>query len=76
MSKLCSRAAIALAAVSLSTAGHAAPAMFDYAGAGCTGLKKLPQFERFIGRKVDGVVDFVDAPNWSTIACSVSLTVK
>ena len=39
---------------------RAAPLLYVYRGAGCTGLAALPQFEAMLGRKVDGVVDFND----------------
>ena len=42
--------------------------LYVYKGAGCTGRSALPSFETFIGRKVDGVVDFIDYTNtWSQL---------
>lgn len=38
----------------------AAPLHYVYKGAGCAGLAELPVYEAFLGRKVDGVSDFLD----------------
>lgn len=55
---------VALSAVALSAA-HAAP-LYVYKGNGSDGRKALPAFEQFIGRKVDGVVDFVAYDSWAS----------
>jgi hypothetical protein len=41
------------------TAASQIPA-YVYKGAGCTGVQALPQYEAILGRKVDGVTDFLD----------------
>jgi hypothetical protein len=41
------------------------PALMVYRGAGCDGLNVLPAFERIVGRRVDGVVDFLDQDSWA-----------
>ncbi len=46
----------------------AEPLTYVYKGAGCTGLAALPQYEALIGRKVDGVTDFLDyTGSWSKL---------
>ena len=37
---------------------------FVYSGAGCTGRSQVPAFEKMIGRKADGVVDFLANDTW------------
>lgn len=49
-----------LAAFGVSLKGQAAPLLYVYRGAGCTGVAALPQVEAMLGRRVDGVVDFND----------------
>jgi hypothetical protein len=49
----------------LTGAARAAPLMFVYKGAGCTGLQQVPKFEAFVGRKVDGVIDFIPLHTWN-----------
>ena len=49
-----------LLACGLSQAAQAAPLQFAYKGAGCDGLKAMPTFEATLGRKADGVIDFVN----------------
>ncbi|MHB8287159.1 MAG: glycoside hydrolase family 26 protein [Caulobacteraceae bacterium] len=44
----------------LAGAAHAAPQVYVYRGAGCTGAAALPAFQNLYGRQVDGVVDFAD----------------
>src|ERR1700742_1056970 len=53
---------LALTALMLAgaSAARAAPLLYAYEGAGCTGLGLVPQLESFLGRKLDGVIDFVD----------------
>jgi hypothetical protein len=48
----------------------AKPALMVYKGAGCDGRVALPEFERFVGRQVDGVVDFLDQSSWSAFESS------
>ena len=64
--RLCT-VAILCALASSAGAARAAPLMFVYEGAGCTGLPKVARFEAFMGRKVDGVIDFVPLPNWDAM---------
>lgn len=40
------------------------PALMVYKGAGCDGRAALPAFERLVGRRVDGVIDFVNQDDW------------
>lgn len=51
-------------AVLLAAPASAAPLLFVYEGAGCTGAQKVPRFEAFLNRRLDGVTDFVPLPNW------------
>jgi hypothetical protein len=44
----------------MASAAHAAPPLYAYRGAGCTGVAAFPQLEAMLGRRVDGVVDFND----------------
>ena len=55
------RVSVAVGVLALSLAARAqAGALYVYKGAGCDGRKAIPQFENFLGRRVDGVVDFND----------------
>ena len=65
-SKLAAGAVLIGLAMSAGPA-NAEPELFVYKGAGCTGLQKVPEFEKFIGRKVDGVVDFAPLSNWTEL---------
>lgn len=64
----------AIALACLLFAGLAAPAfaqvvktpLYVYKGNGCDGRAALPAWEAFIGRKADGVVDFVAQDGWSS----------
>ena len=49
----------------IGTRATAAPQIFAYEGAGCTGAGALPAFEKMLGRKVDGVSDFVARDSWA-----------
>ena len=49
-----------IACLLLATAADAAPLQFVYKGAGCDGRKAVPSFEAVLGRRADGVVDFVN----------------
>ena len=60
------------ALVGLQPLASPAAATFFYKGAGCTGLAALPQFEKFIGRKVDGVADFVSYNSWSDMQSALN----
>ena len=64
---LASVAALGAAATLLLPAPAPAkqPALMVYKGAGCDGRAALPEFERFIGRPVDGVIDFIDQDSWA-----------
>jgi hypothetical protein len=53
-----------------SSAAHAAPELAVYKGAGCDGVKRLPTFEAWLGRRVDRVVDFLDGKNWAAMVGS------
>lgn len=53
------------AASLMGTSAVAAPQVFAYEGAGCTGAGALPALEKMLGRKVDGVTDFVARDNWA-----------
>lgn len=71
--RLTSLAAVLAAALSCSApeaagtarAAPGPPALMVYKGAGCDGRAALPGFERFVGRRVDGVIDFIDQDSWS-----------
>lgn len=41
-----------------------------YKGAGCEGAKRVPDFEAWLGRRVDRVVDFLDGRNWAAMTGS------
>ena len=53
-------AALAVAALLGASAPAAATELLVYRGAGCEGLSRLPAFEAWLGRRVDGFMDFVD----------------
>lgn len=40
-------------------------------GGGCDGRRRLPEFERFAGRKVERVVDALDQRDWARLRSSV-----
>ena len=44
-----------------------------YKGDGCDGVKRLPAFEAWLGRRADRVVDFLDGKNWAAMTGSVSI---
>jgi len=46
------------------SSGAAARDLAVYKGAGCIGAEKLSEYERFIGRRVDRVVDFLPNASW------------
>ena len=55
-----------------SPGDHGAPAsLFVYAGAGCTGRKKVSRFEAYLGRPVDGVTDFMASQSWDDMERSL-----
>ncbi len=58
---------VIVACSAVSSAAFAAPLTFVYKGAGCTGLAALGQYETLIGRKVDGVADFIDFSTWQNM---------
>ena len=45
-----------------------------YRGPGCDGVAQLPTFEKFIGRKADRVVDFLDLRSWRVMRESAMWT--
>jgi hypothetical protein len=47
-----------------TTRVEAAPELAVYRGAGCDGAKRVPEFEKWLGRPVQRVVDFLDGRNW------------
>lgn len=52
---------VAMALPSVSNAAD----VYVYRGGGCTGKDRLATFEKYIGRPVDGVVDFAANQNWT-----------
>ncbi len=44
----------------LGSRAQAAPLLYVYEGAGCTAVANLPRVQAFLGRPVDGVIDFND----------------
>lgn len=60
----------AMALACLSTSALAAPAfaspLYVHRGNGSDGRRALPAFEAAIGRKADGVVDFVAYDSWKS----------
>jgi hypothetical protein len=57
-------------ALALSSPAYAGADLAVYKGAGCDGAKRLPAFETWIGRRVDRVVDFLDARSWAAMISS------
>lgn len=47
-----------------TAAGEPKAQLATYLGAGCTGRDRLPQFEQWLGRKPDLLVDFLAASSW------------
>jgi hypothetical protein len=55
----------------IGTAWAAAAAeLAVYKGAGCDGARHVPQFEAWLGRRADRVVDFLDGRSWAAMAGS------
>jgi hypothetical protein len=63
-------AALVLAIMAGVSEAAAEPALMVYRGAGCTGRDALPAFEGFVGRRVDGVVDFLAGGSWEEMQAS------
>lgn len=59
---------IALAAsVVVAAPAQANPLMYVYKGAGCDGKDRLPRYQGVMGRKLDGVSDFLSAESWAQL---------
>lgn len=64
--------------IALAMAGCAPPAaasspeMFVYRGAGCTGKARMASFERLLGRRPDGVVEFSERSDWAHMLTSIN----
>jgi Glycosyl hydrolase family 26 len=62
--------AIAAFVLAISSSAHAGAELAVYKGAGCDGVRRVPAFEAWLGRRVDRVVDFLDGKNWAAMTGS------
>lgn len=70
MSVAC-RVLLAVAVLMLAVpAARADAELAVYKGAGCDGVKRIPAFEAWLGRRADRVVDFLDGKNWAAMTGS------
>jgi hypothetical protein len=46
------------------------PKLYVYKGAGCTGRDKVKEFSDFVGRRPDGMVDFLNQNSWPEMQSS------
>jgi hypothetical protein len=63
--------ALALALLIVPAAAPAAPEIFVYRGAGCTGRDRMESFEKLLGRDADGVTEFAEQSDWSHMLTSI-----
>lgn len=50
---------------------QAEPQLSVYRGPGCVGRKRIPDFEAFLGRRVDRVVDALNQESWEKMRSSI-----
>ena len=55
----------------LLSSAAAATELGVYKGPGCDGRKKIPEFENFVGRKVERTVDALSQDSWSSLDSSI-----
>jgi Glycosyl hydrolase family 26 len=63
--------ALALALLMVPASVPAAPEIFVYRGAGCTGRDRMESFETLLGRNADGVTEFAEQSDWSHMLTSI-----
>jgi hypothetical protein len=56
-----------LAGVTIPLPARAEPQFAVYKGNGCEGRGRIPRYEKVIGRKLDGVVDFFAHDSWASM---------
>jgi hypothetical protein len=54
-------------AVLVAFVAHGAPRLAVYQGNGCSGVKRLPEFTAWLGRKPDLMLDFFAADTWQAL---------